>query len=55
MLDSVSRKKVLSATNDIRKVRGIGKNMIMERTSDGSFGSADDILDCVISKCFISL
>lgn len=49
MLDSVSRKKVLSATNDIRKVRGIGKNMIMERTSDGSFGNADDILDCVIS------
>ena len=50
MLDSKTRKIVFDCANDITKTREIGKKLVVQRTSDGTFGKVEDILDHVISK-----
>ena len=50
MLDSKTRKIVFDCANDIAKTREIGKKLVVQRTSDGTFGKVEDILDYVISK-----
>jgi high-affinity K+ transport system ATPase subunit B len=50
MFNSDARKALFSNANNIQKIRDIGKQMIMDRTSNGQFGVAEDVLDSIISE-----
>ena len=50
MLNSESRNALFVYAREIQKIRDIGKQMIIDRTSNGQFGLVDDVLDSIISK-----
>jgi hypothetical protein len=50
MINSEARRALLKNANNIQTIRDIGKQMIIDRTSNGQFGLADDVLDSIISK-----
>lgn len=49
MMDSEARKGIFSFQDNIKTVRALGAKMIMDRTSNGEFGKANDVLDSIIS------
>ena len=50
LLNSEVRKQLFINAQNIQRIRDIGKQMIMNRTSNGQFGLVDDILDSIISE-----
>ena len=48
-MDSKARKAVNQLQKDLKLLREMGKTLILERTSNGQFGVAKDVMDIIIS------
>ena len=48
-MDSEARKAINWVRTNLKNVREMGKTLILERTSNGQFGVAKDVMDSIIS------
>ncbi|XP_063680877.1 cholesterol 24-hydroxylase-like [Bolinopsis microptera] len=49
MCDAEARKCLSTNSDNIRRIRRLARQLIMDRTSNGQFGVAEDILDSIIN------